>query len=163
MNPQDPLSQLRDIHLPDPIGWWPPAPGWWLLALLLLSAMTYCLWRLKKRHQDNRYRREALHCLAELKQSLAEQPLEYCHAMLALLRRTAKTAYPDQALESELTPALLQRLNQQCRRTLFDETLQQQLQVLPYRADPENMDHLVISLHAAIKQWLEQHRRSSSC
>ena len=23
---------LRDIHLPEAIGWWPPAIGWWLLA-----------------------------------------------------------------------------------------------------------------------------------
>jgi len=27
--------ELRDIHLPDAVGWWPPAPGWWLVALLL--------------------------------------------------------------------------------------------------------------------------------
>jgi len=26
---------LRDIHLPDVIGWWPPAIGWWLLAVLI--------------------------------------------------------------------------------------------------------------------------------
>ncbi len=32
---------LRDIHLPDPISWWPLAPGWW--ALLILSLLTIAL------------------------------------------------------------------------------------------------------------------------
>ena len=34
MNPAE--LPLRDIHLPDPIGWWPPAPGWWVVGGLLL-------------------------------------------------------------------------------------------------------------------------------
>ncbi|GGC81405.1 DUF4381 domain-containing protein [Chelatococcus reniformis] len=40
--PADPLAELRDIHLPDAVPFWPLAPGWWLavglLALLLLVA-----------------------------------------------------------------------------------------------------------------------------
>lgn len=26
---------LKDIHMPDALLWWPPAPGWWISALLL--------------------------------------------------------------------------------------------------------------------------------
>lgn len=40
MNPQaDLLSQLRDIHAAPAAPWWPPAPGWWFVALLLAVAM----------------------------------------------------------------------------------------------------------------------------
>jgi hypothetical protein len=34
MNPELPL---RDIHLPEAITWWPPAPGWWISAVLAIA------------------------------------------------------------------------------------------------------------------------------
>jgi len=38
MNPL--LQELRDIRGLDPLPWWPPAPGWWLVlaAALVLVA-----------------------------------------------------------------------------------------------------------------------------
>jgi hypothetical protein len=40
---------LRDIHLPDPVAWWPPAPGWWLLATVLLVMLGMALRRWRRR------------------------------------------------------------------------------------------------------------------
>jgi hypothetical protein len=42
MNPEDLL--LRDIHLPDPVSWWPPAIGWWLLFGAALAITIAIVW-----------------------------------------------------------------------------------------------------------------------
>ena len=50
MNPTDPLANLRDIHLPGDVSWWPLAPGWWLLIVVVLALsvwgiMKWLQWR----------------------------------------------------------------------------------------------------------------------
>jgi hypothetical protein len=42
MNPDELL--LRDIHLPDPVSWWPPASGWWLLAAIITGMIAAIFW-----------------------------------------------------------------------------------------------------------------------
>jgi hypothetical protein len=51
---------LRDLHLPDPVGWWPLAPGWWVLIVLAVAGLCYLLYRLFVRWRGNRARRIAL-------------------------------------------------------------------------------------------------------
>jgi len=163
VNPQDPLAELRDIHLPAPVSWWPPAPGWWILSILVLATLVFCLIWLIKRYRSNHYRREALAILMQLETSLGQQPMELCHAALALLRRTAKSAYPGQGLEAELLPQLLQRLNLSCRKPVFDVALQQQLKELPYQANPQIPAQIPTELLVSTQRWIKKHRRGVPC
>lgn len=158
----DPLSQLRDIHLPDPVSWWPPAPGWWVLGLITLTILFFAIRRLIQYRRNNAYRKEALEQL-KLLPSTASSNLEQCQALMTLLRRTAKTAYPQQALASELNSVFLTRLNACCRQPVFDDQLQKQLENLPYQANPEITDSMLQQLRDATTLWLKKHRAGASC
>lgn len=39
--PDQNTANLRDIHLPDAISWWPPAIGWWILLALIIAAFIF--------------------------------------------------------------------------------------------------------------------------
>jgi len=43
----DLIARMRELHLPDPVGWWPPAPGWWVVAVLVAIALVlgWHVWR----------------------------------------------------------------------------------------------------------------------
>ncbi len=93
--PEAATLPLRDIHLPEPVSWWPPAPGWWgLLALgclLLVAALLIRRWR------NRRYlRRLALQELQRIEQQYRQhrEPVELARAISVLLRRTAISHYP---------------------------------------------------------------------
>lgn len=90
------LSQLRDIHLPAPVSWWPPAPGWWLLLAILLLAVIGIGVRYRRR-QRNAWRRSALAELARLRQqyqSLPSAPQPVVSELSVLMRRVAISRFP---------------------------------------------------------------------
>lgn len=93
MNSQDPLANLRDIHLPATGGWWPPAPGWWLLAALALILVVAVTTWLVRRHRRDRWKRAAR---AELNQlaRMASGHSAWFDALNALLKRVARQRYP---------------------------------------------------------------------
>jgi len=97
MNP-DLLSQLRDIHSAAPVPWWPPAPGWWVLALLVLVLLTWAGRRVLARYRLHQRRKQMLGWVDNL--NVMIDPKVEPQAYLSMLNRIFKTiavkAFPGQ-------------------------------------------------------------------
>jgi hypothetical protein len=92
----DPLAQLQDYHLPDPVGWWPPAPGWWLLTLVGALSLLWATRLLLHRWRRGAARRRALRELRDLSQTHAANPDRgaLLQRLSQLLRRFALARFP---------------------------------------------------------------------
>lgn len=86
----NPIEQLKDIHLPEPVGWWPPAPGWWILAALFLALLVIGIRWLVRRY---RYRAAMREALAELKQ-ISDADKNWPQQLNALLKRLTLSYFP---------------------------------------------------------------------
>lgn len=93
------LSQLRDIHAAADPGWWPPAPGWWLLVALGVAMLVvavrygYRQWRIMRR------RWKLLKALEDIARNIhfTEDPHEYLARLNRLFRLVALRAFPGTA------------------------------------------------------------------
>ena len=89
------LAQLAPAHAPPPVGWWPLAPGWWGLILLLVAAIV-CFW-LRYRSPAQRLRRSGLRELAQV-ESTTVGDAALAHALEHLVRRYAVVRYGREAV-----------------------------------------------------------------
>lgn len=97
MSPGEALD-LRDIHLPPEPGLWPPASGWWLLALLVVTLLGWLALRLRRYLLRRRLQQQVL---AELAALTGNGDLAGAAAdVSALLKRVALARFPRQEVAS---------------------------------------------------------------
>lgn len=87
---------LRDIHLPSEPSWWPPAPGWWVVIVLLAGILAWIAWR-SYRHARRLRARRVLHDEYERirrEHSGADAAARQVAALSELLRRAARRHQP---------------------------------------------------------------------
>jgi len=95
MNP-DLLSQLRDIHATPAVSWWPPAPGWWVLALLFLATLVWLGRSLALRYQLRKRRQQMLAWVEHLNTRIDPQiqPQAYLSTLNRVFKLVALRAFP---------------------------------------------------------------------
>jgi len=87
---QDPALILRDIHRVSALAWWPPAPGWWGVAVVLAASVTAYLWWRRRQ----RLRLQRIGELFDQSVPAMELPAAQVAAMSELLRRCARQRDP---------------------------------------------------------------------
>lgn len=160
--PNDPLAQLRDIHLPAAVSWWPPAPGWWLLALLLLALVAYGSWKWLKVRRDNTYRRQAIGELNKAWKRFHQDNdvLAYIKLCNIVLRRAA--LHRDEINRRSIAPLAGQEwfeyLDSCCSKPVFAGNVSTDLFEAQYVANAEeNAERELRALHNAAHKWLKTH------
>ena len=171
MNPPQalPSLQLRDIHLPEPISWWPPAPGWWLLlALIALAVLTLLLSRKlrARRRLEAELRSEIEQELAGIRQRYRENSnaVMLARDLSELLRRASISYYPMDhiaGLTGDDWLHFLSRTHARERPELsFRSAIARNLLVAPYMDDTAQIEQDSELLIKLCESWLLQsHKR----
>jgi hypothetical protein len=99
MNPQgtDLLSQLRDIHAAPQAPWWPPAPGWWVLALLMAVVLFLLVRHLVARYRVRQRRLLLIRFVEGLESKIdpGTQPQEFLSSLNRVFKIVALRAFPE--------------------------------------------------------------------
>ena len=128
------LAQLRDVHAPKTLSWWPLSSGWLALAILGLAALVW-VWYIHRAYRKKVVRRNSiLQHLNLLKYNLAleeQYPLIY-QDLSTLLRRIALMTH-ERADVAHLTgDDWLNFLDAQCQTQLFSHDIGRLLLSAPY-------------------------------
>ncbi|MFD2228940.1 DUF4381 domain-containing protein [Alkalimarinus sediminis] len=101
MTPEELLSQLQDIHEPATIGFWPLAPGWWVLIIMAICFIILIAYLCRRHIKNNSWKKEAAKTLAELKKQASEQ--EYQRTLFQvnqLLKQVAMYKHNDTSIKA---------------------------------------------------------------
>jgi hypothetical protein len=159
------LERLHDIIMPDPVSWWPPAPGWIVVMLFATLVGFGLLIRWFVHWQRNAYRREALKILSEIEVQIGD-PKKQSGALTdinSLLKRTSLTVWPREQVASLTGKEWLEFLDRSASMAEFSSEVGAVLGAGSFSVDSGSVDkERAAALIRICQQWLLRHRREDA-
>lgn len=154
----DALKDLHDVHLPPPISMWPSAPGYLILAILLLFSCLFFFISFYYR-KTRRRKHAALQLLAQIEQEYKEGVSTSLLAsrISSLLKQVALLYYPREKVASLQGEEWLDFLTNNSKKLDF-KAMQYELLELPFQSETTQS---LTPLFILTKRWIKQ--RSGRC
>ncbi len=154
------LKGIEEIHFSEPVAWFPEAPGWYGLGVLLLLWICRVLANYLFRWRRNRYRRVALAHLAQLEEKINSNPVDAVSPLPELLKATALKAYPREIVAPLTGKNWLNFLDAQYNGPTFNDDLGRKLISIAYQpVEKWTIDSATArSLIERVQGWLRNHR-----
>lgn len=159
MDNEELLAQLADIHLPAAVSYWPPAPGWWIVAAGLLALLAYAG---RKVARAARQRRICEHALAELERCYAalgrteeldpeNLKLRFVNEFNSVIRRVALYHFPQANVASLAGVAWVDFIREKGDSSLLTDEI---AQALSYGRFQTKIEVDVEALNSLGQQWI---------
>jgi hypothetical protein len=143
---------LRDIHLPGPISWWPPAFGWWII--FGIAAICICLLALYiSQHFKPTLKKEATKVLDYIEKSFHNNgnTVQCLSALSALLRRISLQIFSSD-YAGVTGEAWLHFLDKRLKEPEFSQGAGRILLYGPYQ--PEGDPEMTLALIHLCRKWV---------
>ncbi len=148
---------LRDLHLPEAIGWWPLAPGWWVVVALVAGGLFYLFRLYLRTRARGAARRHALQQLNELTAAFEQHrdAVAFSSDVSELLRRTMLAYAPRKDVAGLTGDAWLEWLDHDLDQPRFMNDTGRKLLELPYRRPDDDLSAFeLVDVVAAVRQRL---------
>lgn len=159
------LQNLHDIVVPADVAWWPLAPGWYVVAGVVIVALAYFVYRKLRQVRKNRYRVLALQELAEIRQGSKTVAMSQ---IPVLLKRAALSTWPREEVAALNGADWHRFLDRTAATNRFSSGAGEVLDSLAYggaeavAAGDGKLDGKLEGAIEAAEFWLNHHRNETS-
>jgi len=147
------LDNLHDIILPDAVGFFPLAPGWVMVLLLLLALLFHFALQKYKQYKKSQYRREALKELTLYTQESKEHTI----ALLSLAKRVGIAAYGRKVV-AKFSGNSWWDFMEKHSKTKMNTELREEIDTLLYDASYTTNSALHDNVAECVSLWIKTHK-----